>query len=254
MFMEFKRGFIFGIGVLLALSLVLVYIGNAFATDSSTPTTVVIADKDKTITVTGTGYVYADPDIAKITIGVTTNADTSTSAMSQNAAQMSAVASAVKSAGILAKDIQTSWVSVNPVYNYNSAKPKITGYTASNSITVTVRDTSKLGPVIDAAYNAGANQINGVSFTLSDEDSSAVYQQALTKAIADGSDKAKAIANAAGISNPQLKTISESSTSTVTPYPMYAAPMAAADSSASTPISTGQQRVQATVTMVYTFA
>ncbi len=172
--MEFKRGFIFGIGVLLALSLVLVYIGNAFATDSSTPTTILVADKDKTITVTGTGYVYADPDIAKITIGVTTDSDTSTSAMSQNAAQMSAVTSAVKSAGILAKDMQTSGVSINPVYNYNSVKPKITGYTATNSITVTVRDTSKLGPVIDAAYNAGANQINSVSFTLSD-DNSATY-------------------------------------------------------------------------------
>jgi hypothetical protein len=254
MFMEFKRGFIFGIGVLLALSLVIVYIGNAFATDSSTPTTIVIADKDKTITVTGTGYVYADPDIAKITIGVTTDSDTSTGAMSQNAAQMSAVTSAVKSAGILAKDIQTSWVSVNPVYNYNSIKPKITGYTATNSITVTVRDTSKLGPVIDAAYKAGANQINGVSFTLSDENSADVYKQALTKAIANGADKAKTMAGAAGISNPQLKTISESSTSVVTPYPVYDGRMAAADSTVSTPISTGQQRVQATVTMVYTFA
>lgn len=253
MFMEFKRGFIFGIGALFALSLVLVYIGNAFATDSSTPTTIVIADKDKTITVTGTGYVYADPDIAKITIGVTTNADTSTGAMSQNAAQMSAVTSAIKSAGILAKDIQTSWVSVNPVYNYNSAKPKITGYTASNTVTVTVRDTSKLGPVIDAANNAGANQINGVTFTLSDENSSDVYQQALKKAIEEGADKAKAIASAAGVSNPQLKTISESSTSTVTPL-YYNEVATAADTSASTPISTGQQRVQATVTMVYTFA
>jgi uncharacterized protein len=253
MFMEFKRGFIFGIGVLLALSLVLVYIGNALAADSSTPTTVVIADKDKTITVTGNGFVYADPDIAKITIGVTTDADTSTNAMSQNAAQMTAVISAVKSAGIPANDIQTSRVSVNPVYNYNSAKPKITGYTAANSITVTVRDTSKLGPVIDAAYNAGANQINGVSFTLSDENSADVYQQALTKAIADGADKAKAMASAAGIANPQLKTITESSSSIVTPVPMYASTMAAADSRTSTPISTGEQRVQATVTMVYTF-
>ena len=81
-----------------------------------------------------------------------------------------------------------------------------------------------------------------------------VYQQALTKAIADGSSKAKAIASAAGISNPQLKTISESSTSTVTPYPVYSGMVASADTSASTPISTGQQRVQATVTMVYTFA
>ena len=256
MFMELKKGFMFGIGVLLALSLILVYVGNAFATDTSIPaTTVVLTNNDsKTITVTGNGYAYASPDIATITIGVTTNAATSTSALSQNSNQMNAVVAAIKAAGIPAKDIQTSWVSVSPVYNYNLATPKITGYSASNTVTVTVRDTSKLGPVIDAANNAGANQINGVSFSLSDNSSSAVYQQALTGAIADGASKAKAIAIAAGIANPQLKSVTESGTSYVyTPTPAFASGVVAGNA-ASTPVSTGQQRVQAAVTMVYTFA
>jgi uncharacterized protein YggE len=251
MFMELKRGFLFGIGAMMAISLVLVYAGNALASDS-TVTPVVIVDKDKTITVTGTGYVYAEPDIAKITIGVTTESDTSTGAMSKNADQMSAVMSAVKSAGIPAKDIQTTRVAVDPVYNYNSPKPKITGYRATNTITVTVRDTSKVGPVIDAAYKAGANDINGVNFMLSEDRSANVYKQALDKAIAEGSGKAKAIAGAAGISNPQLKSISESA-SYSPPVPMYEA-RAADSAGAATPISTGEQRVQATVTMVYTFA
>jgi uncharacterized protein YggE len=251
MFMDLKRGFLFGIGAMIALSLVFVYAGNALASES-TATPVVVVDKDKTITVTGTGYVYAEPDMAKITIGVTTESDTSTGAMSKNADLMSAVMSAVKSVGIPAKDIQTTRVAVDPVYSYSTAKPKITGYRATNTVTVTVRDTSKVGPVIDAAYKAGANDINGVNFMLSEERSADVYKQALDKAIAQGSDKAKTIANAAGVANPQLKSVSESA-SYSPPVPLYEA-RAADTAGAATPISTGEERVQATVTMVYTFA
>lgn len=252
--MEFKRGLLFGMGVLVALSLVLAYMGNAHASDSSvTPSTILVTDKDRTITVTGNGYVYSEPDIAKITIGVTTEAETSTDAMSKNADQMSKVVSAIKKAGIPDKDIQTSRVNVDPVYNYNSNKPKITGYRATNKVTVTIRDTSKVGPVIDAAYNAGANEINGVNFMLSEDKAAGVYQEALKKAIADGSDKAKTIASASGVGTVRLKSISESgSYNPPPPVPLYAA-RGVAETAAPTPISTGEERVQATVTMVYTF-
>ncbi len=91
-------------------------------------------------------------------------------------------------------------------------KPKIVGYRATNTMTVKVKDLSKIGSTIDAANNAGANRVNGVSFELSDELAADMYKQALTKAVSDGSDKAKTISSAAGVSNLTLKSISESGT------------------------------------------
>ncbi len=131
---------------------------------------------------------------------------------------MDTVVNAIKSSGIPANDIRTSGVTLEPVYNYNSEpqgatdKPKIVGYRATNTVTVKVKDLSKIGSTIDAANNAGANRVNGVSFELSDELAADMYKQALTKAVSDGSDKAKTISSAAGVSNLTLKSISESGT------------------------------------------
>ncbi len=158
------------------------------------------------------------PDIAKFSTGVVTEADTSSDAMAKNGPLMDTVVNAIKSSGIPANDIRTSGVTLEPVYNYNSEpqgatdKPKIVGYRATNTVTVKVKDLSKIGSTIDAANNAGANRVNGVSFELSDELAADMYKQALTKAVSDGSDKAKTISSAAGVSNLTLKSISESGT------------------------------------------
>lgn len=254
--MELKRGFTFGLGLLLALCMVLAYAGNSIAASDDG------SSDDNTITVTGTGYVYAEPDMAKIRAGVVTEANTSTEAMRENARVMDAIASAIRDQEIPDKDIQTSTISVQPVYNYDrqprdaADKPRIVGYKATNTVTVTIRDTGKIGPVIDAAYGAGANEINGVEFMLSDDLSSRIYKEALEKAVAEGSSKAKTIASAANISSLKLIRIAESGQ--YQPVPQYRAfeagkggdMMAAA---VPTPVSPGEERVQATVTMEYSF-
>jgi len=256
--MELKRGLMFGLGVFLALAAIFAIMGHATADDTPLSTDKTV--KEKTITVTGTGSVYAVPDIAKFSTGVVTEADTSSDAMQKNAQLMDAVVNAIKRAGIPDKDIKTSRVTLEPVYNYYSQpqgateKPKIVGYRATNTVTVTIRDMSKIGTTIDAANGAGANQVNGVSFELSDENAADVYKQALKKAVSDGSDKAKTIADAAGTGAITLKSLSESGQ--YYPQPVYmdmATKAAGVSSAAPTPVSPGEQKVQATVTMVYTF-
>jgi len=255
--MELKRGILFGLFAFMALAIILTYMGSASA--DSTPLSAKSSDTDHTITVTGTGSVDVVPDVAKLSVGVITTADKSADATSKNAQTMDAVVKAIKNMGIADKDIRTSTVSIDPVYNYNTqpkdtnAPPQIVGYRATNTVTVTLRDVSQSGPIIDAATAAGANQVNGVSFQLSDDLAKATYQQALTKAISDGSQKAKIMSNSAGVGNVTLKSITESGA--VYPQPVFenVGTFAAAPMAVSTPISPGQQKVQATVTMVYTF-
>lgn len=250
--MELKRGLLFGVGVFLALAVVLAIMGTASASD--TPLSSGADGKDHTITVTGTGDVYAQPDIVKVSIGVTTEGSTSTDAMQKNTGTMTKVVKAVKDTGIPDSDIQTSRVSVNPEYNYQSnTNPKITGYKATNTILVTLKDVSKAGPVVDAAYAAGANDINGPNYDFSDKVKADLYKQALTKAIADGADKANTMASAAGVSGLQLKSISESGSYVPPPRPMYASAMGAAAAD-SVPFSPGESKLSATVSMVYSFA
>lgn len=252
--MEYKRGILFGLGVFAALTFILAIMGSASADDSSSTV------KERTVTVTGTGSIYAVPDIAKFSTGVVTEADTSADAMQKNAQLMDSVVNAIRRAGIPEKDIRTGRLTLEPVYNYYSQpqgsteKPKIVGYRATNTVTVTVRDMSKVGTTIDAASNAGANKVNGVSFELSDEKSSEVYKEALKKAVSEGADKAKTIADAAGTGALTLKSLSESGTYYPQPYYMdFAGAEAKAASVAPTPVSPGEQKVQATVSMVYTF-
>lgn len=263
--MKFKDGFLFGCGTLLAVCILLFVAGNSFAAGGTATTGINISEYSGTICTTGTGYVYAEPDLAKITIGVITEASTSTRALEDNANRMDEVVKAIKRMGIADKDIQTSRVSVEPEYaseypaTYSSyypytSKQNITGYKATNTVTVTVRDLSKVGPVIDATNAAGSNTLQGVTFLLSEERQSQAYTEALQKAVADGSSKARTMTAAAGVTDYKLKTLSESGGY----YPIYTdnylvgAQMEKA-SGAATPISAGQAKVQATVSMNYVF-
>jgi uncharacterized protein YggE len=193
--MGFKQGFLFVSGALFALAAIFIIIGSSTA--QNTPPAINMSLYAGTLSVSGNSYVYADPDLAKVTIGVTTEAATSTQAMADNANAMDQVIKAIKQLGISEKDIKTSRVSLQPKYSYeyptataypdkpNIAVPpspptslatKIVGYTATNTVTVTVRDMAKVGQVIDAGYNSGANQVQGVTFLLSDEKGAEVYK------------------------------------------------------------------------------
>jgi len=261
--MQFKNGFLFVCGGLLALCIVFIVSANTFAVGGSS-NSVNLSEYTGTIAADGNGYVYADPDIAMVTVGVVTEGSTSTQAMADNANKMDAVVKTIKGLGVADKDIQTSQVSVQPKYTttypgYASANIPVTvtqnisGYTATNTVTVTVRDLSKTGPVVDAAYNSGSNQIQGVTFSLSDDLQSKVYNEALQKAIADGTGKAKTMATAAGVTDYKLKTISESGSYYPVAFNGLSTSGMADKAVAPTTISPGQAKVQASVSLTYVF-
>ena len=195
-----------------------------------------------TITVTGNGTVNATPDKASFDFGVQVNAATAAEAISKDNAQAQAIIDALKNAGIPDSDIQTSSVSLWPQTSNDGQT--ITGYQASNDVTVT-SSIDKAGLLVDKATNAGANNVNGPSLSVGDE--SSYYAKALKLAVADAKTQAQAIADASGLTLGGILHISNQSS---TPGPIaYGAAFDAAKGS--TPIEAGSQQVQATVTVTY---
>jgi uncharacterized protein len=196
-----------------------------------------------TMRVVGTGSVTTTPDTARLSAGVTTEGTTASEAMDANAKAMATVIKALKDAGIASKDLQTEFVSVNP--RYDDGGQVITGYSATNSVSVIVRGLSVVGDVIDAAVAAGANNVSGPSLARDDQDK--LYRHALEDAVADARQKATALARAAGVSLGAIRSLSESPQS-VGPV-MYGA--LAAKTDAATPIEPGTAEITATVRVVF---
>jgi uncharacterized protein len=147
------------------------------------------------VSASGEATVKAKPDRAQVSIGVVTQAPTAQAASSQNASQTAAVLEAVKRSLGSAGEIKTTGYNISPQYQYAPAKPpKITGYQANNTVLAIVNDIALTGKVIDAANDAGANEITGISFSLRDD--SAVRAQALAEAATKARSAAEAIANA----------------------------------------------------------
>lgn len=164
-----------------------------------------------TITVTGEATVQATPDMATISLGVTTQGATGAEAMTANNAALAKVIERLKGAGIEDKDLQTQNLSLNPNWsNYDSSSGQvqtITGYTASNILSVRVRDLGKLGSVLDAAVGDGANTLNGLSFDLSQP--RPAQDEARKSATKDARARAELLATAAGVKLGRVLSISE---------------------------------------------
>jgi uncharacterized protein YggE len=205
------------------------------------------------LTVTGEGEARAQPDLAMITVGVTQVAPTAQGAIDAVNQGLAAVLASIRALGIEDRDIQTSGISVQPVYaqgpRAESQPAEITGYRATNQVSVTVRALDRAGPVLDAAVASGANAIGGIRFGLSDTDS--LEQQALANAIADANRKAGAVAAAAGRPLGALLTIVESSVSTPRPQAEAALSFAPAGGPAPTPVEPGELVVRARVQVSY---
>jgi uncharacterized protein YggE len=158
--------------------------------------------------VSATGRVSRTPDLAAITAGVVTQAPAAAAALAENAQRMDAVVKALKAAGIAARDVSTSNVGLSPQYRYADKQPPvITGYQASNSVTVRFRDIARSGAVLDALVRAGANQIDGPNLSLSDPDGA--LDAARTQAIAKARARADLYAKAAGLSVARIVAIDE---------------------------------------------
>ncbi|ABL70025.1 SIMPL domain-containing protein [Paracoccus denitrificans] len=201
------------------------------------------------LTVTGAGQATTQPDMATITLGVSTRAATAAEAMAQNAEQQAKVIETLKAEGIEARDIQTSGLNLSPVMDYSDQgqPPKLTGYGAQNSVTVRVRDIAGLGPVLDKLVASGANEISGIAF--SREDMAEAEDQARTEAVAEARRRAEVMADAAGMRLGRLLSLSDVQMGGG-PRPMMAM-RAEAASAADTPIEAGELAVSANVTAVF---
>jgi uncharacterized protein len=198
------------------------------------------------VTVTGEASVAGVPDMASLSLGVTTTGDTAAEAMAANTKALNAVMERLKAAGIAPRDMQTSNLSLNPnMTGYDSAQARIAGYTASNQLTVQIRALDSLGGVLDASIQDGANTLNGLSFGLTD--SRPAMDKARAEAVADARAKAELLVKAAGANLGKIVSISESGGYTG-PQPMFKA--FAADSAA-VPVAGGEVATTATVTVVF---
>jgi uncharacterized protein YggE len=195
------------------------------------------------ISVAGEATVAVAPDLAEIDGGVTTEAKTAREASDANNAAMGKVLLALKGAGIDEKDYQTSRLSLQPQNAPNrSGPPAIVGYRAANRVTIRLRDVAKIANVIDTLVGAGANEIGGINFTVSQN--SKLLDQAREQALADARRKAEIYANAAGVTLGSPLSISEERSPGPMPYRRMSAGIAAV-----TPVAQGEEALQVTVSV-----
>src|SRR5207237_940094 len=149
------------------------------------------------VIVSGDSTIQAQPDTAIVNVAVVTQSKRALDAQQENANKSDAVVRALKTAAGAGAEVKTSGYNLQPQYVYNQNQPPtITGYQASNSVTVTLNDLSKVGSVIDAAAQAGANNVQSIAFTLRNDRQA--KQQALTEATREAVSKAQAVAQALG--------------------------------------------------------
>ena len=195
------------------------------------------------------GEVTRTPDIATISAGVVTQAANASSAMSENARRMAAAVAALRKAGVADRDIQTSSINLSPQYRYGENMPPVlTGYQASNQVSVRFRDIKRAGAILDALVAVGANQINGPSFGVDKPE--AALDEARTAAIAKARARADLYARAAGLGVKRILAISESGGG-YAPPPMPMAMMRAQEKGADTSIEAGEQRLAVTVSVSF---
>ena len=190
--------------------------------------------------VTAQGETRRTPDIATISAGVVTQAADAASAMRENAARMNRVIVALKRAGVADRDIRTANISLSPQYRYaNNEPPVITGYQASNNVTVRFRDIARSGTVLDALVATGANQINGPELGL--DNPAAALDEARVDAVAKARERAELYAKAAGLRVKRILSISESTFEMPRPMPVMLRSMDAAEAAPSSKILPGEQ-------------
>jgi uncharacterized protein len=199
---------------------------------------------EKTVTVTGEATVGVAPDTAIIRIGVSSQEKTAREAGEANARQMTSVLAAIKTSGIAERDIQTSRLSLQPQYDPNKGgTPRLTGFQANNQVTVRIRDIDSLPTVLDRAIGAGANEMSGIEFVVSEQ--SKLLDQARDDAIADARRKAELYAKAAGAKLGHVVSISEEGPAPPQPRPMQAMRAGAV------PVAPGEQTLRAIVSVSY---
>ena len=243
------------VGIALALIMAVGLGGVWFWDQLSSPAAAQSAEYSpaENITVVGQGSVRMSPDIAQVSIGMETSAETVGEAVTENEAQMEGILAALTAAGIDEKDIQTTNLELHAVQDWDTNPPKIVGWQSSNMVNVTVRDIDSVGEVVDAATSAGANSIDGISFRV--EDPSEAQAVARSAAVADAEAKAQQLAADANVNIIGVITITESG-GQAAPLYMTRGDMAyaAAEAAPTTPVLPGEVEVSVNVFIQYEIA
>ena len=219
------------------------------ATAQMTPTTVepMVPAAGTVLDVTAEGRTTRVPDLATIRAGVVSQSPTAAAALSDNAQRMAKVLAALKRAGVAPRDIATSSVGLAPQYRYaDNQPPVITGYQATNTVSIRFRDVAKSGTILDALVAQGANQIDGPNLSIDKPD--AALDEARTDAIAQAKRRADLYAKAAGLRVSRIVSIAESGQDTGgSPQPMMM--MRASMAKDSTQIAPGEKDVTVTLSV-----
>jgi uncharacterized protein len=203
-----------------------------------------------TVSVSGHGQVNVPPDTASVSIGIDVIQPTLAEAQEQATAQATTLIEALKAAGIADEDIQTAYFNVNILRDYseNADPTQITGFEILNQLQITVRDTDMLGDLLDEAVNAGANSINGITFSV--EDQTAAASEARTLAVEDARTKAEELAAATGLTLGPVVSIAEGTVSPMPPmYGRAGGEMAKAE--ADVPVQPGSSTIAVDVAMTF---
>ena len=204
-------------------------------------------EEEHTLSVSGSAEKSTAPDTASLSIGVVVQTSTAREASDRNAVLMSAVMDELKNLGLEDKDIQTSMLSIQPVYKYNGART-IDSYSSSNNVQVTTRKLDIMNEIIDRSTAAGANQIGGVSFSVSDEKQKELRDELLAEAVKDASSKANILAENLDVRIVGVKTSSISEGGF--PQPFFGV-AAIAEERVATPIQPGEVEVSLSVQVTY---
>jgi uncharacterized protein YggE len=251
-----SRGSVSGAVALLLVAVLAAVLGGC--SDSSRNTVVApgsasAVSTSDTITVVGEASVKSAPDEAVLTVAVESDGKDPGAAMNKNSTAVSAVLERIKREGVDDKDIETANVTVYAIRTYTDAgQEKLTGYRATNTVRVTIADAKKVGAVFSAAIEAGANNVSGPVWQLSDN--TKAVAEALKKAAQNARKKAEALADASGVGLGDVVMLSENSVQ-MPVYPMYldsaVAKSDALGGVANTPISAASLDVTATVTVTF---
>lgn len=215
-----KTNKIFTVAVLSLLLGILVVLGTMIAKNLKSyqyigkPT----AERD-TISISGQGKVTGVPDIASIEVGLMTERPDVVSAQKENTEKMNRLIQNLKALGVEDKDIQTSYYNIYPQYDWPDGKQVLRGYRVNQGVSIKIRNLSKIGDILAAAGEGGANQVSGLSFNIDEPEK--LRQEARLKALEAAKEKAEALAEAAEVKLGKIVSFSEYSETSPVPYKSY---------------------------------
>ena len=212
--------------------------------------TVSLALAETKITVTGTGEIQVSADTATVSLGVNARDKDVLVAQQKANETISAIRKALMELGVPEECINTEFMDIYPIYDYDSDQEQVQAYNAGSTLAIKVTDINIAGQVVDSAFAAGANTLNGISFTVSDTD--AARAEALKKAVTDARSKAEALAEAAGLTITEAVTITEGGTFSLDNVNSFAAKGTEEKvSAANTVVQPAKLIVSASITITY---